>query len=270
MTNPPVSPFTRGANFVAPCVAAALCSLGHLQAALVNPGFETGDLSGWSTLGTVAVSTGKTYSDTVDVSPGASRIVAPNPGSFLAHLIASSEMTASEIALKMRISEATLEGSNDGIDAAFGSLISQTVSAAAGDKFTFNWNFVERDYAEFNEWSFFGVSFNDGPSAVSRLASVIEVGPVEDKHSANTTVNGWKTFEYEIAAAGNYTFHFGVVNANDRVASSELWVDAPESSISGTGISTIPEPGSVLGLGLLLGSGRFVRSRRRAAQNASV
>jgi hypothetical protein len=271
MTNPPGLPSTRGIFFLAPCLAAALCPHGPLQGALVNPGFESGDLTGWSSLGTADVSTGYTYPDVVDVSPGASRVVSPNPGNFLAHLIASGQEPAENIASAMGIDLAALNQSNsydfseDDPVAVTGSLLYQKVSASAGDKFTFNWNFVERDFLIYDDWSFFGVSFDGGPASVSRLASVREVGPLQDVNSENTTVNGWKSFDFEIAESGDYTFYFGVVNAFDSLAPSELWIDAPPASIS-----TIPEPGSVLGLGLLLGSGLLVRSRRRKDRAASI
>jgi hypothetical protein len=233
------------------CIAITALGQGHLQAAVINGGFESGSLSGWNSLGNVSVSSGISY--------GVAGSVLPDTGSFAARLIAGGQ-TAGTLASAMGISESALEASNQGVNAFDGSLVSQTISAIAGDKLQFRWNFAEKDgYLNgvnsllFDDWAFFGIQFNGNPTEVSSLASVAGTGP-----TTGCTVGGWETLTVDITDSGDYTFYFGVVNGIDGMQDSELWLDGGVIS----GISAVPEPGSLLGLGLLLSSGVWLRSRR--------
>lgn len=235
-------------------VAALTCTLflvvsGIAHGAIINGGFESGTLSGWSSLGTVGVSTGQDY--------GSAGSVAPVSGSYSAKLITTGA-SAAELATAMAVSESTLEASNSGVNATNGSLIWQSVDAAAGDSFQFRWNFVEQDYVPYDDWAFYGISLNGAPATLTKFASLATVGP-----ETGSTVNGWETLTVTIVDPGTYTFYFGVVNALDTSLDSDLWIDgayvgdAPPVPPDG---ATVPEPAvaGLVGLGLaVLGLKRF-------------
>lgn len=191
------------------------------NAGLINDSFETGDLSSWNSSGKVTVDGSTKY------APG---FVNPLDGTSAARLV-SSGTEATELASIMGISKAELEASNDNATATNGSLVYQSISnVLAGDSFSFSWNFVEQDYMPFDDWAFYGISLNGGPAEVSKFASLGSVG-----HDPGTTINGWETVSFDITQAGDYTFYFGIVNAEDRNLDSDLWID-------GVSLDTIPVP----------------------------
>lgn len=219
-----------------PAFSAALLAGTTASAGIINGGFETGNLSDWTVLGNVQVSTG------VDYGVG---VVDPYQGNYAA-LLNSNPVSAASIAAAMGVSEATLEASNGGTNATNGSLIYQTTFANAGDQFGFHWNFVEQDYVPYDDWAFYAISFNGGPATVTKFASLATVGPGGD-----TTINGWETLNIDITASGNYTFFFGIVNALDTGLDSRLWIDGAVAQQGGT--SGVPDATStlmLLGLGL--------------------
>lgn len=216
------------------------------NAALVNGGFETGNTSGWSTLGTVSASTGVSY--------GIAGTVLPDSGTYAALLNTGSAVSAASLAAAMGVSEATLEASNGGVNATIGSLLYQTTTANVGDSFRFRWNFVEQDYDPFDDWAFYGISFNGGPATVTKFASLVTVGP-----GPGTTINGWTTLNVNISVAGSYTFYFGIVDALDQFNPSSLWIDNVQAEIlPPVTPSGVPDGGSgiaLLGLAMTAAAG---------------
>ncbi len=220
-------------------------------ASLINGGFETGDLTGWQALGgsNVTVSSGQSY-------PAAGGAVAPSSGLFASRLV-STGVTAADLAAAMGITEATLEAANGNKDATFGSMIYQTFNATAGDSVNFRWNFVEQDYLPYDDFAFYGLSFEGAPASVTKFASLESVGP-----DNGSTINGWEDLNLTFSQTGSYTAYFGVLNVQDSGLPSDLWIDG----VGEPALSAIPEPGSMLALGLLISGGAFMRSRRRGPE----
>ncbi len=211
----------------------------HASAQLVNGDFETGALGPWSTLGDVTASTGFLYGI---------GLVAPQEGNFSARLI-SSGTDASIIAAAMGVTKAVLDASNPGFTSTNGALISQSTSANVGDTFRFSWNFVEQDYLPYNDWAFYGIRRNANPATVTQFASLGTVGPDE-----GSTINGWTELTVNITEAGDYTFYFGIVNADDTLINSDLWIDG----------AAVPEPSSVALLGTAAAAALLAHRRRKA------
>jgi hypothetical protein len=236
--------------FLALVSVAMMTGRSPVSAGLVNGGFETGDLTGWNSLGAVTVATGFDY--------GSAGTVSAFEGTFAARLSSGSGIAASDIAGAMGVDEATLEASNGGLDATQGSLVFQSVDAVAGDVLGFRWNFVEQDYLPFDDWAFYGVKFNNDPTSVVKFASLATVGP-----GGGSTIAGWQSLNYTITQSGNYTFYFGIVDALDVALPSELWIDGIRS-----GNPTVPEPTSIAVFGLL-GLAGAVRARQKMRQRTS-
>ncbi|MCW5963860.1 MAG: hypothetical protein KIT83_07470 [Bryobacterales bacterium] len=240
--------------------AIALLLTSGAFASFINGGFESGDLTGWNSLGSASVSGPVDY---IDEGAG---ILSPDSGNFSARLI-SQGATAEQIATQMGITLEELQATNldpdtgDPTTATVGSLIWQTVTVNAGDVLQFRWNFVERDYMPYNDWAFYGIALNGDPAQVTTFASLFTVGP-----DGGATINGWTTLTVNIQQSGTYTFYFGVVNAFDEELDSDLWIDgayAGDDPPAPTG--EIPEPGTFVllasGLGLLAAK---YRSRKAA------
>ncbi|GAB3023571.1 PEP-CTERM sorting domain-containing protein [Bowmanella dokdonensis] len=229
--------YRRVRNLASVVAAGALLVTFSSNATLINPGFEEGSLSGWSSSGSVSV----TSSANLDAGT-----VSPFEGSFMAELV-SAATSASELAAIMGVSEATLEATNAGVNATNGSLLYQSTSAQAGDSFTFNWNFVEQDYLPYDDWAFYGIRLGNGATELFKFASLGTVGP-----GNGSTINGWEALTVNIDVTGDYTFYFGIVNALDTSLDSRLFIDG----ITGTGTldpNPVPAPATIalLGLGLL-------------------
>jgi hypothetical protein len=175
---------------------------------VINGGLETGNFSGWSTSG---------YgSETVvsSVKPVMLPVVySPTEGSYFANLYA----------------DATL---------------SQNTSWNAGDKLSFDWNFVANDYLPYNDWSIFEI--RDSGNHVISPVSLADISTVGDYQAT-----GWKHYTYTFASAGSGSINFGVYNSSDHTFPSQLLIDKITAAPS-------PEPASMtlfgMGIAGLIGS----------------
>lgn len=194
------------------------------SAGFINGGFESGDLSNWGSLGSAQASSGMDY--------GFAGAVLPDSGNWAAQLMAGAADPAS-IAQQMSIDLGTLNASNEETIAGNGTLIWQSVFASAGEVLRFRWNFVGYDDLPFDDWAFYGVQFESGATAITRLASVGTVGSA----LGTVVISGWTTLQVPITQTGNYTIYFGVLNGADNLFPSEFWLDGAESEV--------PEPATL-------------------------
>lgn len=192
---------------------------------VINGHFETGDLSGWSVVGTASVVT-------------AAFGVTPPNGSFQA-LIQS--QSASFTGVPVDILEASLGLPPGGLDLVTGpeiqgSAIYQTVQVKAGETLKFRWNFLTREEPHagfFNDFAFFAIIPAAGPGDAFKLADTDS--PLVP---SNTPFNWETTYQDGAWNPGTYRIAFGVIDVFDDGIRSGLLIDAVSAS-------AVPEPTSL-------------------------
>jgi hypothetical protein len=188
-------------------------------AGVVNVGFETGDFTGWQTLGTTF--------NIAETCCGFGAVL-PYSGQQMAD-IQTGGVSPSSVALFLNTTVADMNGTNDtGASATGGSAIKQSVVAALGEQFTFYWNFGTLGQP-YDDWSLFSV--NDGTStALHFLSSVNATG--------NDAQTGWRALNYTAPVSGVYTFGFATLEAHTNT-STLLFVDGIDTG------GQAPEPSSI-------------------------
>lgn len=201
--------------------AVTIAGAGSAQAGFINGGFETGNFTGWNVTGgglaNVVTSTSKL---------GESGTWTPAGGTYFASL-------------------------QSGLGAGVYTLISQTFTAGAGAKLSFDIFFDAGDYLPFNDNGYAKLINADTNAVVATLYSK-DVAAVGDYGST-----GWDAVNHTIAASGNYKLEFGITNIGDNGLASGLGVDNVEL------LEEVPAPPAVvlgvIGVASLLGVGRFRR-----------
>lgn len=215
-------------------------SIGTAHAIVINPGFETGNLSGWDFIGDVSI---------VDSTFGSG----PSEGAFQALLSTggdSADIDNLEAFLGLAPGTLSTFSSEDVIQ---GSAIQQTVTVAPGETLSFDFNFFtdEIDAGDFiNDFAFAIVN-----STFDVLADTFS--PLAPSPTIFFDETGFQTFlEGPFILGDTFTVAFGVVDVDDDIVTSALLVDASATAI--------PEPGTLSLLGLtLIGLGAVVRRRSR-------
>lgn len=219
------------------------------EAALINGGFETGDFTGWSTIGEVSIETAAFGSG-------------PTEGTYEAFLSTgglASPVSVGDLETFLGLASGTLDGiSPSGLEVVEGSAIKQTFSANAGDLLSFDWNFLtdELDAGDdIDDFSF--VTIN--PTDV--LASIFDASLSSSTPFVDETGFGLGPFTFVIPATGMYTLGIGVVDVDDEMVNSGLLVD--DVRLTNAESPVIPEPTSLLLFGLGgLGAGCAHRRKR--------
>lgn len=215
----------------------ALATAPTARADVLNGDFNAG-LSGWSSLGDVAVSGGAavltTASLDADDTPAASG--AFNISGSAAALIGLPGGLEDFAGLSLGALDPDPAA---GTWAFEGSALRQTLTVQAGDSLSFDWTFASNEdpLTGMNDYAF--VLIGDVLTVLGDVA-----GGATGQH-----------FSYAFSSAGNVKLVFGVVDINDYVGTSRLGIDAVRVEAS----QSVPEPGTLaLGLGgLLLGAARL-------------
>jgi hypothetical protein len=232
-----------------PTILTAFCLLAPVaRAGLINGGFETGDLTGWSAAGDALV---------VTSAIGA----VPPEGTFQVLLTTASELgDANNFSGSDAVPAADLEAFL-GLPAATitsgfeGSAIQRTFAADAGEILTFRYRFLttegSRNDRAFVTLADFGTLAD--AQAPDLVASAVVLDPIFGEPTRETA---WRTFSHTFAAAGTFTLGIGVVDADDEFQPSGLLVDDVR-------IQAIPEPTTLILLGTGIGCAPLLPWRRQ-------
>ncbi|WYL99109.1 MAG: PEP-CTERM sorting domain-containing protein [Gloeotrichia echinulata DVL01] len=182
---------------------------------------DINDLTGWETIGNVSNN---------------------NNGGILLSTSAGDNDT--EIESFLGLSSGDLDALNN-IDATIGSAIKNSITVEAGDVLNFNWQFETFDYLPYNDFSFYSIG-----SSVNKLADVSQVGDFGQTASQTS---------YTFNTGGTYTVGFGVVNATDTAAQSNLTVG-----------TSVPEPLTIFGTLTAAGFGVALRRKQQQQQKATA
>ena len=160
---------------------------------LTNPGFETGDVTGWTTVIPSGASLNVVTSHT-DTSGSATGTTSwgPYQGDYFALLKTDGPGSTTHM--------------------------TQVFSATAGEKLEFAYFWDSQDYTPFND-SAFGVLNQPYGSPVTLFQEDISSDP------ANYWGTPWTLVSYTLPDSGSYTIDFYITNVGDEVLDSHLGVD---------------------------------------------
>jgi hypothetical protein len=205
-----------------------------ITSAITNGGFETGDFTGWSTIGVASIET---------VAYGAG----PTQGSYQALVVSEdgSLVSDSDIEEFLGLPAGTLDGFLFDDDATAGSAIKRTITVNEGDVLSFDFNFLT-DETEEGDFAFVSLStgFVDVLAEVGFTAFFTSSTPFSEE-------GGFAMYSGSFSNAGTYTLGFGVMHVGDNEVASGLLLD---------NVVITPEPATVCLLGL--GALSLIRRKR--------
>jgi hypothetical protein len=179
----------------------------------LNGGFEAGDFTGWTTIGSTAIKT-------------ASFGTGPTEGTFDALITNDSgpDHTTVESFLGLDANALTSLVSN----VTNGSVIQQTINVSAGSTLTFDWNFLTNEAVSatlYRDFSFLSITPVGAGGTLVKLADT--TSPLVDAPSATGFfyMSGFSTFTFTFTLDGTYILGVGAMNAGDQNINSALLVD---------------------------------------------
>jgi len=185
---------------------------------LANPGFETGDFTGWTVVGNAAVVTAGWC--------GPIHCVNPNEGNYFA-VVTAGGVSVDTLDAALGVD---LQAAYPGQTLTYGSAIYQDVTVNAGDHLVFAWDYLANDYLPFEDPSFV-TAMIPGNGQVILLSNIPAVG--------DNGTTGWQVFDEVANYTTTYRIGFVAFNGLDNGLSSQLAVDSP-------GVVGTPEPSTTV------------------------
>jgi len=209
---------------------------------LVNPGFESGDTTGWSYAGDVSVVVGIT---TIPAGPNIWQVW---PYEKHMGMLSTNGLPVGDLDTAVGAPAGTIAGIVPG--AINGSVIWQDVNLIENEEVINYWAFVTNDSAPEDD-SAFALLLNLADNSVrayAKLASIFSNDAFEPP-VGDYGATGWHGL-FTASEVGNWRIAFGVVNTIALNNTSYLFLDEFEGLLLNTG-GEVPEPSTLL----LIGSG---------------
>lgn len=215
------------------------------HAAVINGSFETGDFSGYSTIGDTSIQKANFGTDLVEGDNHALLSTTSVDGALF-NISGIDSVPISNLEPFLGLASGSLSSLGNG-DAINASAIKQTFTAQAGETVSFRYNFLtDEDKASpnFNDFAFAVLepSTTNQPSIIKLADTFSSFNP----SSFFRQETGYKTFSTLIPTSGIFTLGLGVVNVSDNGNPSGLLVDEIRSTIAAP--KPVPEPSYTLGL----------------------
>ena len=222
------------------------------NATIINGGLETGDFTGWTTIG-------ETSTETSAFGSG------PTEGTFQALLSTGGTTFAdSTIEAFLGLEAGSLDNLGNG-NATQGSAIRQTFTAEAGDVLTFDWNFLTNEALPlpFKDFSFVSIT------SLSELADTTFPSSVSSPTTQFFTETGFKPFSFKIPTTGTYTLGIGVTDTVDNTTDKEDNIIDSGLLVDSVKLVSVPEPPSMLGVLAFGALGAVSVLKRKQRQKAA-
>ncbi|MBE0663612.1 MAG: hypothetical protein IH597_14240 [Bacteroidales bacterium] len=197
------------------------------NAQLVNPGFETGDITGWTAAGFSEASTGVTYNAWI-VNPA---------DNYMGRIIPPGGPARAGAEILLNLTAGALVAHNNGLFSSTTnfSVIYQDVLLAAGESVTMYWNFISTDYAPFNDGCF--ASFT-GPGHQEIHVLSVTSNAYGDPNAivvGDYGSSGWYPITLTAPAAGLYRVGFSGFNISDQILDPWVMLDNAPGGTSAPG-----------------------------------
>ncbi len=200
----------------------------NTNAQLVNPGFETGDLTGWTVNGNGTASTGVTYNAWV-VNPADNYMGYFQPSGSTPNLASAEAILGLAPGALATYNPGLFNGTTNF------SVMHQDVALDAGETITMWWNFISTDYAPFNDACF---STFTGPATQEihiLSATTNAYGDPEAIIVGDYGSSGWYSRTYTAGAAGTYRIGFANFNLLDMILNPWNMIDNAPGGTSAPG-----------------------------------
>ena len=233
-----------------------LCSNAFGQA-----GFETGNLTGWTTSGGDAT----TSQAVTNLCTGGGKCWTINPyGSWMGKLYPSSVVQFNAATTSLGLTSVENNAIRQFMNANAGggnptptdaSWMKRTMTLTAGTTYSFAWNYVSTDYTPYNDGSMVTLVHSTNASIVPTLNNSQQrygllgfTNPGTGNYATNSYGStGWQKVIFTVPQTGDYVLGFATFNLGDTALSPILFVDEIQGTtlLNGASFGPIaPNPGS--------------------------
>lgn len=237
-------------------IAAIVLLLGSKCSYAQNIGFESGNLTNWTSGGgDVTVSTGV---NNVSYGGGLTWTITPY-GTYMAQLYPSGSVTfdGAVSSLGLNSTENTAIRSFMQANAGGGdptptnaTWIKRTVTLQAGVTYSFAWNYLSTDYVPFNDGSMMSLVHVTKPNVIptlnnnqQRYALLGFTNPGTGNYSTDSYGStGWQLAVFTVPENGDYELGFSTFNLGDTVLSPMLFIDEIQGTTQLNGQTFEPIP----------------------------